>query len=284
MTVFRNVLAAALALALAGAGAGSASASSSWHVVDRTSVSSVTGNEGVATVRPAHGKPFLYFAGSGAVSEALKAQGWGHVGDPDSAAGYVFDDYQYTKDNPVSKMFMVTTPSGQQYQYVHPLAPGELMNNSYVTVSPDNQWMVSGEWETMTHLLVFPTPVLNRSTPRTGGTLPLAAHINLDRPVRDVQGCDFVSDTRLICATDDPYNDLFPTTKQLLQIDLPHALRGKDITGHVSSLGQVPMVSTCEGEFETEGVDYDVRTGLLRVEVIPPGTCGAQTTVYSLRR
>ena len=46
----------------------------------------------------------------------------------------------------------------------HALGPGEALNNSFVAISPGGQWMVSGEWGTMTRLLVHPTPGVNPST------------------------------------------------------------------------------------------------------------------------
>src|SRR6185312_2146899 len=102
-----------------------------------------------------------------------------------------------------SKMYLVTTPSGATYQYVHRLVQSELYNNSFAAISPDGRWMVSGEWETMSHLQIYPTPLLNHATPRTGGALRLAGLIRLDHKVNDVQGCDFVTSMRLICVSDD---------------------------------------------------------------------------------
>ena len=52
-------------------------------------------------------------------------------------------------------------------EYLHTLVPGELYNNSFVAVSPDTQWMVAGEWETMSHLQIYPTPLLNHKSPLT---------------------------------------------------------------------------------------------------------------------
>ncbi|MFC5182485.1 hypothetical protein [Actinomadura harenae] len=277
-------LTAAAVVVLAAVVPGTASADTlrlgPWKPAGSVVRPSATSNQGLASVR---GKG-LYFTGNGTVPDEFRAAGWGHIGDPDSARGYIFDAYQWTAADPTSKMFAVTTPSGARYQYVHPLAPGEMMNNSYAAVSPDGRWMVSGEWDTMTRLLVLPTPILNSRTPRKGGTLPLAGQIKLDRPVRDVQGCDFVSSTSLVCATDDTGTDLFPTGRQLLRIDLAQPLHGRDVTARVTSLGQVPLISECAGTFETEGVDYDRTTGLLRVAVVPPSPCDVNTTIYSFRR
>ena len=48
-------------------------------------------------------------------------------------------------------------------------------------------------------------------------------------------------------------------------------------------LGSIPQVSSCPGTFEAEGVDFDVTTGILRVEVIQPGSCILMTTVYEYK-
>jgi len=214
---------------------------------------------------------------------SYRVQGWNHVGDPDIARGYTFDAYQGS-DTATSKMFAVTTPAGKRYAYVHRLNPGEKVNNSFATVSPDARWLVSGEWGDQNRLQVFPAPLLNPSTPPKGGALKEAWQITLDKPVRDIQGCDFVTDTRLVCASDDASGELFPESRPLLQVDLPHQLDGQPITGSVRALFGLPQRSLCtDGTFEAEGVDYDARTGTLRAEVIPPGACALATTVYSYR-
>jgi hypothetical protein len=170
-------------------------------------------------------------------------------------------------------MFRVQAPGGAWSEYVHALSPGEALNNSFDTISPDGQWMVSGEWGTMTRLLVFPTPGVNPST-SPSANLPQASTINLDHAVRDVQGCDFVTATQLLCSSDDPAGTLFGITKPLLQIDLSAAPGGSgDVTGHVTALRQLPLRSSCSGTFEAEGIDYDRRTGTLRVIVVSPGFC-----------
>ena len=259
-----------------------------WHLVGQTSIDSPDADQGVATVDPRFGAPYELYRGEAAIPASVAAEGWTHIGDPDSRSGFVFDAYQWGGSTPAaSKMFRVTTPSGAAYEYVHTLTSGEEYNNSYAAVSPDGQWMVSGEWDTMTRLLVFATPILNPATPRTGGDLPLAATIQLDHPIADVQGCTFLSSTKLLCATDDSDTTLWPVPKQLLEIDLPGKLTGKTVTAHVRLLGELPQTSTCaaasDNPFEVEGDDYDARTGDLRVAVIPPSPCSSDTTVYTFR-
>jgi hypothetical protein len=258
----------------------------SWHVVDKTTVPAAVGGEGVATVRLPGQPAKLYYTAGNTIPANLKAEGWGHIGDSDSLHGYVFDPYQQTTATITQKMMLVTTPTGQQYEYAHTLGPDEVVANSnaYTAVTPDGQWLVSSELAQIDRLLVWPAPILNNSLPAGGGTLPLAAKVLLDKPVRNLQGCDFVSSTRLICASDDSNNDLYPTSKPLLQIDLQHPLRGKDVKAHVTSLGQLPLASTCVGAYTAEGVDYDAVTGELRVEVLPPSPCNTDIAVYTYRR
>jgi hypothetical protein len=182
-------------------------------------------------------------------------------------------------------MFRVTTPSGATYEYTHTLVSGEEYNNSFDAVSPDTQWMIAGEWDTMTHFQVYPTPILNAATSATGGTLNLSGYIQLDHAVADIQSCDFVTATKLICASDDNSGALFADQKPLLEVDLAHAPTGGDVAGHVIDLGPIPQAnSICSGGFEAEGVDYDQSTGVLRVEIIQPGICEVATTVYEYKQ
>ncbi|MGI5459552.1 hypothetical protein ACQEWB_41525 [Streptomyces sp. CA-249302] len=277
----RQITAAAALLGALVLGVGTASAAGCprWAETGTAYTDSLYGGQGLAS--RADGS--LLYRGGGSIPAEVRAEGWTHVGDPDIARGYVFDAYQGS-DTATSKMFAVTTPAGQRYEYVHRLDAGEKLNNSFAAVSPDGQWLVSGEWDEETRLQVFPTPRLNRSTPAEGGALPEAGQITLDKPVRDIQGCDFVTPTRLVCASDDATQTLFPEIRPLLQVDLPHRLDGKPVTGRVKVLFALPQRSTCtDGTFETEGVDYDVRSRTLRAEVIPPGECAVTTTVYSYR-
>ena len=253
-----------------------------WTQIGSYDENTLTAGEGVATVsQPRHGTSELY-RGITSVPSNLQAQGWTHIGDPDSIRGYVFDAYQGPSSGK-SKMFLVTTPSGSSLEYLHTLVPGELYNNSFAAVSPNTRWMVAGEWETMSHLQIYPTPLLNHTTSPHGGPLQLAGLIELDHQVNDIQGCDFVTPTRLICASDDDSRTLFPNEKPLLEIDLPKALHGKSVKGHVTDLGSIPQVSSCTGTFEAEGVDFDTFTHVLRVEIIQPGSCILSTTIFEYK-
>jgi hypothetical protein len=128
----------------------------------------------------------------------------------------------------------------------------------------------------MNRLLVFPTPVLNPHAQPSAATTPLklAATVTLNPTVRNVQGCDFVTSTTLLCSSDAP--------KQLLQISWNGSL-GTSPKATVTSLGQLPLNSVCTGTFEIEGIDYYAYSSTrreMRVEVIPPTPCSIFTTVY----
>ncbi|WP_461077113.1 hypothetical protein [Streptomyces deserti] len=261
-------------------GAGTASAGEPRWVESGTAYTgTLGGGQGLAS--RADGS--LLYRGLASIPLDLRAKGWNHVGDPDIARGHVFDAYQGA-DAATSKMFAVTTPAGKRYEYVHRLNPGEKVNNSFAAVSPDGQWLVSGEWGEQRRLQVFPAPLLNPSTPPAGGELKEAGQITLDQPVRDIQGCDFVTDTRLVCALNDASGILFPEIRPLLQVDLEHRLDGRPVTGAVTSLFALPQRSVCTGTFETEGVDYDAGSGTLRAQMIPPGVCAVSTAVYAYRQ
>ncbi|MFF7607709.1 hypothetical protein [Streptomyces parvulus] len=263
---------AALALSAGLAGpAAAAPAAETWNEVGSDRADPLTESQGLASVEVPAGSPNRY-TGIGTIPLSLSTRGWNHVGDPDASYdGHYVEPYQ--RDDGNTKMYRVQSPDGKWAEYVHTLGPGEALNNSWSAVSPDGNWMLSGEWGTMNRLLVFPTPGVNPST-SPSVNLPQVSTVRLDRPVRDVQGCDFLDATTLLCSSDDPEGTLFGMTKPLLRIDLSAAPSGAaDVTGRVTALRQLPLRSACSGGFETEGIDYDRRTGTLRVIVVSPGFC-----------
>ncbi|WP_432029800.1 hypothetical protein [Streptomyces sp. 1222.5] len=248
-----------------------ATAAGTWTETGSDRADPLTESQGLTSVEVPANSPNRY-TGIGTIPLGVSSRGWNHVGDPDASYnGYYIEPYQ--RDSGNSKMYRVQAPGGTWSEYVHTLGPGEALNNSWDAVSPDGQWMLSGEWGTMTRLLVFPTPGINAAT-SPSANLPQVSTVRLDHAVRDVQGCDFSGPTTLLCSSDDPEGSLFGITKPLLQIDLSAAPNGSsDVTGHVTALRQLPLRSSCSGGFETEGVDYDRRTGVLRVIVVSPGFC-----------
>lgn len=257
---------------------------SGWTETDASLEGTLSGGQGLATVDPPGGAPYVLYRGVSSIPVGVAAAGWTHVGDPASSGGYVIDAYQNSRPSSDTKMFLVTTPAGASYEYVHTLVSGELYDNSFAAISPSKQWMVSGEWGTMSHLLIYPTPLLNPTTSQVGGTLDLSGYIQLDHKANNIQGCDFITATKLICASDDSTETLFSNDKPLLEVDLTAPLDGTTVTGHVVDLGSIPQESVCSGAFETEGVDYDPSSGVLRIEMIQPGVCEAVTTVYQFKQ
>ncbi|WP_406369255.1 hypothetical protein OG788_04950 [Streptomyces sp. NBC_00647] len=247
-----------------------ASAADTWNEVGTDRADPLTESQGLTSVEVPAGSP-NHYTGIGTIPTGVSSRGWNHIGDPDASYnGYYIEPYQ--SDSGGSKMFRVQAPGGAWSEYVHALSAGEALNNSFVTITPNGSWMVSGEYGTMNRLLVFPTPGVNPAT-SPAANLPQASTVNLDHAVRDVQGCDFVTATRLLCSSDDPAGTLFGMTKPLLQIDLSGEPNSSDVSGHVTALRQLPLRSSCSGTFEAEGIDYDRRTGTLRVIVVSPGFC-----------
>jgi hypothetical protein len=259
-----------------------------WQATGSYLVNSLTQNQGLATVDLGGGRSTLWYDGDLTIPALTYLSGWQHVGDPDSVRGYVTEPYQWMPTNPTSKMFRVWTPAPNRhsFDFVHKLVPGEEMNNSFTALSRDGKWLVAGEWDTENRLLVFPTPLLNSAARNPHTNLPLTGRILLDHPVTDVQGCVFTTSTRLLCSSDDSDATHFGMVKPLLQVDLAAPLRGHDVAGHVTALGSLPLQSICSGApsaYEAEGLDYDQRTGVLRVEVIQPSPCSLVTTVWEFR-
>ncbi|GLW46739.1 hypothetical protein Stsp02_24010 [Streptomyces sp. NBRC 14336] len=268
----RAVLSGLVALASAAvlSAAPPASAADTWNEVGSDRADPLTESQGLASVEVPANSPNRY-TGIGTIPFGLLTRGWNHVGDPDASYnGYYIEPYQ--ADSGTAKMFRVQAPGGAWSEYVHTLSSGEALNNSWVAITANGQWMLAGEWGTMNRLLVFPTPGVNSST-SPSANLPQASTVHLDRPVRDVQGCDFSGPTTLLCSSDDPAGTLFGMTKPLLQIDLSAEPGSSDVNGRVTALRQLPLRSGCSGNFEAEGVDYDRRTGTLRVIVVSPGFC-----------
>jgi hypothetical protein len=254
-----------------------------WTQTGSYNESVLSAGEGVATVDPPGDTAYELYRGAASIPLAELINGWTHIGDPDSADGYIIDAYQGSSSGN-KKMFLLTTPSGATYQYMHTLVSGELYNNSFDAISPDTRWMVSGEWGTMTHFQIYPTPYFNSTTSPNGGMLTLSGYISLNTPVDDIQGCDFVTATKLVCASDDSSDSIFTNKFPLLEITVAAPLNGSTVSGMVTDLGSIPQNSICSGTFEPEGVDYDAAAGVLRVEITQPSVCEVATTVYDYRQ
>jgi hypothetical protein len=229
-----------------------------WRLLDRHLRLSPFAGQGMTSVETPAGTKVVY-RGDWSIPFSLRRQGWDHIGDPSSHGGMIFDAYQ-TKSGSKQKLFAVTKPDGTRLDFVHTLDAGELFNNSFTCVTPDGRWMVSGEWGKISRLLVFPTPILN---PAANLDLALAGAIELDRPVRNIQGATFLNPTTLLCTCDDSGNDLWPVPKQLIQIDLSGPLTGSSVSATVRLLGSLQAAD--QPDIEVEGIDFDMHSGHLRV-------------------
>lgn len=249
-----------------------------WQLTGWRTVPAAHADQGVATVMNALGDVRVVLRGDADVSAAMRASGWWHIGDPGSTHGYLLDAYQ-AMPSLRAKLFVLTAPDGRQSRWRHRLVPGEMINNSFVAAAPSGSWFVSGEWGTVDRFLTFPTPALNPRA-RPGHDLGLAATIRLTRPVRNVQGCSFASPTQLICATNDPEDDLFGVGRELITVTLGRPLDGRPEVGVPALLGALPQVSGC-GVAETEGID--VRGGTLLVIAHEPGLCRGRGMIFTYR-
>ena len=232
----------------------SATRAGPWVLANSTTVASAIGDQGVTTVTRG-GQAVRVTRGVGSIAPDLAARGWNHVGDPDSLGGSVLDAYQ--TDRPIhAKLFTLTTASGVRSDFVHHLVPGEMSNNSFAAVAPGGRWFVSGEWHTMTRLLVFAMPEPAARVPGVERPLPLATTIALTHPVRNVQGCAFTAPTSMICSTNDSGTDLYAMPRQLLMVRLARPLDGRPVSGTPQLLGAVPAQTLCAGLMgEVEGID-----------------------------
>jgi len=212
----------------------------------------------------------LLFRGLAQVPAPISQLGLNHVGDEDiDRSGFVYDAYEDDHPNPITKLFTITAPNGRVSDYPHPLARGEEFNNSFVTVSPDDRWLVSGEWNTERRLLLLSNP---KGRP-SGSSIPLAGTIALRPSLYHVQGCDFFDAVTLICSTDDAVH-------AVVKVSLSAPLHRGINTATDRRLLIPREVSKCPGrKFESEGVDYNARTGRLTLAINEPGACIGTTDV-----
>ena len=254
-----------------------------WQEIGTYTEPTVYAGEGLATVELPGGGSEIVYRGLLSVPPSLAAEGWTHIGDPDSADGDIIDAYQGPASGS-SKLFVVTTPGGTMIPYVHHLIPGELYNNSFDAISPDEQWMVAGTWGTIHHLQVYRDAAPQQADAR-GGRQSASGRVHRARPSRQRHpglrlhhGDD--ADLRLGRRQPSPL-----CQREAAARGPPGPSVGRrPVPGHVIDLGPIPQVSTCTGTFEAEGVDYDVMTGTLRVEIIQPGSCILSTTVIEYQR
>ncbi|WP_341267377.1 hypothetical protein [Gordonia malaquae] len=223
-------------------------------------------NEGLATDRIG----LLHPRGTLSIRPDLWQAGWQHIGDQDIHAGYTYDDYENLSAS--RKLYTITSPHGVMTKYYHPLEPGEMANNSFVTVDPTGAYLVSGEWFTEQRFIVFANP---KDRP-AGSTMPILSEIRLDTPLTNVQSCDFMTADRLLCAVDEPVN-------RVVSVHLSAPVGAASVDGTVEPEFTIPKRSVCRGSYESEGIDYDVSRRILSVAMINPSPCFVGTKVFRYR-
>lgn len=245
----RTSITATVVAAVVVAVASPAAAATTWTTAGYDHADALTQSQGLATiVRPSGTQ--LRYTGVGTIPLPVRVEGWDHVGDPDSVAGWYVEPYEHA--GATAKMYRAQAPDGTWREYVHALGADEAYNNSFDAISPDGAWMVSGEWNTMTRLLGFATPGLNPAAV-AGANLPTAFTVRLDHAVRNVQGCTFFSAQTLLCASDDAATDLFGMAKPLLRVDLARPLDGAGVTGHVTALRPLPCRACAPARSRSRG-------------------------------
>ncbi len=246
-------------------------ASASWKLHTFFTEPLTVAGEGVASYPGGR----LLFRGLGQVPMTVSQLGFNHVGDEDiDSSGDIYDAYEDDHPNPTTKLFTITAPDGTVSDYPHRLARGEEYNNSFVTVSPDDRWLVSGEWNTERRLLLLANP---KGRP-SGSPIALAGTIALRSSLYHVQGCDFFDAVTLICSTDDAIHEV-------VEVSLSAPLHRGTNPATDRRLLTPREVSRCPGtKFESEGVDYNARTRQLTLAINEPGACVGTTdiNVYTL--
>ncbi len=122
-----------------------AAAADTWTEVGSDRADPLTESQGLTSVEVPAGRP-NHYAGMGAIPIGVSSRGWNHVGDPDAS----YNGYYVSRTRPTPAAPRCSGYGARRCLVgVRPRAePGEALNNSFDTISPDGQWMVSGEWGT----------------------------------------------------------------------------------------------------------------------------------------
>ena len=266
-----SFLALALATVTVLSAAPQAAAADAWTEIGSDRADPLTESQGLASVEVPAGSANRY-TGIGTIPLSVSVRGWNHVGDPDATyGGYYVEPYQSD-----SKGLEDVPGAGARRRLVgvRPCArpgrgPEQLLGRDHAGQPVDALGRV-GHHDPVPRL---PDPGREREHLALRRSPP-----GVDRPPRPRRarrpGLRLHRPDDPAVLLDDPAGTLFGITKPLLQIDLSAQPNGaSDVTGHVTALRQLPLRSSCSGSFEAEGVDYDRRSGTLRVIVVSPGFC-----------
>ena len=216
-----------------------------------------------------------------AFSPELLDLGFDHLGDPDANGTLIYGALEDNSDpvvNPYHRGFVLfdaetLSIAGWANDPGRPDNPAD-EDCPWAAVSPDGQWVVTGQWDPMQTVIVYRAEKL-----MSGHTVRPEAEIPMDMPFSDVQGCDFDGPRVLVCASDDA-----DAGRLLYAIILSGPLEGDAVprlTAHVEAIFPAPVPEMqCTQPQEVEGVDVDGDT--LRVLVI--GSCQIDEHLYRYER
>jgi hypothetical protein len=216
-----------------------------------------------------------------AFNEELHDLGFDHLGDPDAYGILIFgglEDNSAPFVNPYHRGFVIFDSEKLSIVWWanDPGSPDRIGDGAcpWVAVSPDGEWIVTGEWDPMQSVIVYKVlDVMSEHTVHRVGEFPI------DMPLRDIQGCDFDGPQVLVCASDDS-----DSGRLIYSIVLSGPLQGDalpNLSGHVEPLFHAPVPEKrCDNPQEVEGVDVDGDT--LRVLVL--GSCLFDEHLYRYER
>jgi hypothetical protein len=234
----------------------------------RTTIAKNTGaeGEGYASVAATGGWVWAgltatkFYNSAGALTARLLPPApYDHIGDPD-AHGYLTYIPLQRNDGGRTQAFQIRSSlTGAVSLAEWSLPSGYQINNSWVAISPDGRWMLNGGWGNQSAFYGF-------ARPTGAGPVTLAFRVTLDTTLRNVQGCDFVTNMRLVCQDDKEGAG----AKSVWAVDLNHYLDGVNRTARVTRLGDAPgdQADPACIEGESEGVDYNPTTKVLRTTFI----------------
>ena len=216
-----------------------------------------------------------------AFNQELLDVGFDHLGDPDAYGPLVFgglEDNSAPVVAPYHRGFVVFDSEtlsivGWANDPGSANRPGD-GDCPWVAVSPDGEWVVTGQWAPMLSLIVYRAmELVSAHTVHQVGEIPIEPSIS------DIQGCDFDGPQVLLCASDNA-----DAGRLIYSITLSGPLQGETLprlTGHVEPLFPAPVPEkVCDNPEEVEGVDVDGDT--LRVLVL--GSCAIDSYLYRYER
>lgn len=201
----------------------------------------------------------VYNSAGTQVAKLLPPAPYDHIGDPDAYGWYLYIPLQRNDGGQTLAFQIRNMLNGSVSINEWTVPSGYMTNNSWIAISPDGKWLLNGGWGNMNYFTAF-------ARPTGAGTSTLAFKITLDRTLRNIQGCDFISNLRMVCQDDVEGAG----NKSVWQIDINNYLTGVNRTARTTRLGDAPGDQTDPAciQGESEGVDYNTTTKVFRATFI----------------